>query len=132
MNIPLLAANIIIFLAFFVHVLMGDKAFNIIQPLPGSDNYTNKQRVWTMARGAFHVVSVDIFCLNILLPVINFTDLIPNENFILKLVSVYLLLWAVVWIVILLLSKHFQNKFIRLGQWILFLILTGLIYWGSM
>ena len=132
MNIPLLVANIIILLAFFVHVLMGDKALNIIQPLTNSDNYINKQRVWTMARGAFHAVSVDIFCLNILLPVINFTDLIPNENFILKLVSIYLLLWAVVWIVILLLSKHFQNKFFRLGQWILFLILAGLIYWGSM
>jgi hypothetical protein len=56
MNIPLLGANIIIFPALFVHVLLGDKAFNIIQPLPGSDNYPNKQRVWTMARGAFHAV----------------------------------------------------------------------------
>lgn len=131
MNLPLLAANILIFLAFFIHVFMGDKEFNIIQPLPGTDNYIKKQEVWTMARGAFHLVSVDIFCLNILLPVINFTNLIPNENFILKLISIYLLLWAVVFMVMILLSKRFQNRFIKLGQWILFLVLSGLLYWAS-
>lgn len=98
MNLPLLAANILIFVAFFVHVFMGDKEVRIIQPLPGTDNYTKKQEVWTMARGAFHIISIDVFCLNILLPVINFTDLIPHENFILKLVSIYLLLWAVVFL----------------------------------
>lgn len=131
MNIPLLAANILIFLAFFVHVFMGDKNVHIIEPLPGTDNYIKKQRVWTMARGAFHVISVDVFCLNILLPVINFTDIIPNKNLILKLVSIYLLLWAIVFIFMILLSKPFKNRFVKLGQWILFLVLSGLIYWGS-
>lgn len=131
MNIPLLAANIIIFLAFFVHVFMGDKELHIIQPLPGTDNYIKKQEVWTMARIAFHLIAADVFCLNILLPVINFTDLIPNENFILKLVSIYLLLGAVVSTVIVLLSKPFKNRFIKLTQWLLFLVLSGLLYWAS-
>jgi hypothetical protein len=132
MNLPLLTANIIIVLAFFIHVWMGDKEFIHIVPHLHANNYEKKREVWTMARGAFHIISIDIFCLNILLPVINFTAIIPNENVILKLVSIYFLLWAVVFLFIILLSEEFKNRFIKLGQWILFSVLSGLLYWAAL
>jgi hypothetical protein len=111
---------------------MGDKEFKLIEPSLSANNYLKKQEVWTMARGAFHIISVDILCLNILLLIINFTNLIPNERFILKLISIYLFIWAVAFMLIVLVSKNFQNKLIKLPQWILFSLLSGLLYWASL
>jgi len=50
MNIPILIANILTFLAFFIHMLMGDKELRTIQPEKSSDDWINKQEKWTMAR----------------------------------------------------------------------------------
>ena len=130
MNLPLLIANVLAFLAFFVHIFMGDKALHMIQPRPDTNSF-EKQQVWTMARGAFHIISIDIICLNILLAVIIFLDYIPDEKLVLRLVSVYLFVWAVVYSGIILISKPFPNRFIKLPQWLLFLLLSALIYYGS-
>jgi hypothetical protein len=131
MNIPLLIANILAFAAFFVHVFKGDKALQFIEPLPGNKSYEKQQRVWTMARGAFHIISVDVFCLNILLLLMNFSHYIPNEKVVLKLLAIYFFLWTIVYAGVILISRPFEKRFIKLGQWILFIVLSGLLYWAS-
>jgi hypothetical protein len=35
---------------------MGDKEFKLIEPSLSANNYLKKQEVWTMARGAFHIM----------------------------------------------------------------------------
>jgi len=132
MNVPLLIANILVFAGFFIHVIMGDKEMNMIEPLHGAKDYLKKQEIWTMARGAFHIIGADVFCLNILLTVIIFTDYISNEKFVLSMVSIFLLLRALVFGFVILVSKPFHNRFLKLPQSFLFILLAGLIYWGSM
>jgi hypothetical protein len=103
----------------------------MIQPSPNAEDYLKKQEIWTMARGAFHIIGADVFCLNILLTVIVFTDYISNEKVVLKIVAILLILRAVVFGFVVLISKPFQNRFIKLPQSFLFILLAALIYWGS-
>ncbi|HZG23812.1 MAG TPA: hypothetical protein VEZ17_04490 [Chitinophagaceae bacterium] len=88
MNLPLLIANILVFVSFFIHVIMGDREIKMIQPSPNAEDYLKKQEIWTMARGAFHIIGADVFCLNILLTVIVFTDYISNEKVVLNIVAI--------------------------------------------
>ena len=131
MNLPLLIANILVFVSFFIHVIMGDREIKMIQPSPNAEDYVKKQEIWTMARGAFHIIGADVFCLNILLTVIVFTDYISNEKVVLNIVAILLMLRAVVFGFVVLISKPFQNRFIKLPQSFLFILLAALIYWGS-
>ncbi len=131
MNTPILIANILTLLAVVAHIFGADKELRIIQPSTDTDQYIDKQEKWTMARGAFHLVTVDFICLSALLWIINFTDLIPNEQLILKFLVFYMLFWACAWLLVVCISKRFAKNYLKLWQWILFLIIGGLIYWGT-
>lgn len=60
MNIPILAANILTLLAFFIHTFMGDKELKLIKPNFASDDNYQKIEKWTMARCGWHWVSFDL------------------------------------------------------------------------
>jgi len=131
MNIPISAANILTLLAFLIHTFMGDKELKIIQPTEGIDNWTNKQEKWTMARCGWHWVSFDLLFVSIGLALINFTDCFDNERVLLQILAFYFLGCAIVWTITILISKPFEKNFLKLGQWLLLLIISGLIYWGT-
>lgn len=131
MNIPILIANILAILAFLIHTFIGDKEVRILQPPANADGWTNKQEKWTMIRCGWHWVSFDLLIVSIALLIINFTDYFDNEKLFLQIISIYLLILAVIWIIVILISKPFEKRFIKLGQWLLLLILSGLIYWGT-
>ncbi len=130
MNIPILIANILTLLAFFVHTFMGDKELKIIQPDTGAENWSKKQENWTMARCGWHWISFDLLFASIGLGLINFTSFFRDEVILLQILTVYFFGYGIVWLITILISKQFPKNFLKLGQWILLLAISGLIFWG--
>ena len=130
MNILLLLANILTLLAFVIHTFMGDREVKMIQPSTNTDNWTEKQEKWTMARCGWHWISFDLLFATIGLSLINFTDYFSNEKTLLQILTVYFLGYALVWALTIAISKQFPKNYVKLGQWMLLLLISGLIYLG--
>jgi len=131
MIIPILIANILTLLAFFIHTFMGDRELKIIEPSSDTDNWITKQEKWTMARCGWHWISFDLLFASIGLALINFTDFFENEKLFLQILTIYFLGYALVWAITIFISKPFEKNFLKLGQWILLLMVSGLIYYGT-
>lgn len=129
MNYFLLTAAILTFLAFILHTFMGDRELKLIEPNQELENHL-KQEKWTMARCGWHWVSVDLFLAFVGLTMIVFTDYFEQERVLLQVLSLYFFCYGVVWLMGILISKSFPNHFIKLGQWLLLFVISGLIYWG--
>lgn len=128
MNIPILIANIFTLLAFIIHTFIGDKELKIIEP-ENDDKYL-KQEKWTMARSGWHWVSFDILFATIGLGIINFSDFLESERLLLQILSIYFLGYGIVWLIGIAISKSFPKNYLKLGQWILLWLISGLIYLG--
>lgn len=84
-----------------------------------------------MARCGWHWVSFDLLFATITLGLINFTNHFKNEETLLQLLTVYFLGYAIVWTLIIVISKQFPKNYLKLGQWVLLLLISGLIYLGT-
>lgn len=131
MNLAILTANILTLLAFVVHTFIGDKELKINEPTTENDENFQKREKWTMARCGWHWVSFDLLFATITLGLINFTNYFKNEETLLQLLSVYFLGYAIVWTLIIVISKQFPKNYLKLGQWVLLLLISGLIYLGT-
>ena len=129
MNIPILIANILTLLAFVIHTFVGDKELKIIEPTQGSDEDFKREK-WTMARCGWHWISFDLLFATIGLGLINFTNYFENEKTLLQILTVYFLSYAAVWALTIAVSKPFSKNYLKLGQWMLLLLISGLIYSG--
>jgi len=129
-NIPVLIANVLTLIAFYLHTFVGDKEIRLIEPTETNDDYV-KQEKWTMARNGWHWVSFDLLFATIGLGVINFTDYFESETLLLKLLAFYFFGYGVVWLIGTAISKSFPKNYLKLGQWILLFLLSGLLYWGA-
>ena len=130
MNIPILLANILTLLAFFVHTFIGDKELKIIQPDTETENWRDIQVRWTMARCGWHWISFDLLFASIGLGLINFTDFFKHEVMLLQILAVYFFGYAIVWVIAITISKRFPKNYLILCQWVLLLVIAGLIFWG--
>lgn len=130
MSILILTANILTLLAFIIHTFMGDKELKIIQPSTEVNKWAEKQEKWTMARCGWHWISFDLLFASIGLGLINFTNYFENEKTLLQILAVYFLGYAAVWALTILISKQFPKNYLKLGQWVLLLLISGLIYFG--
>jgi hypothetical protein len=130
-SIPILLANILTGLAFFAHTIGGDIELGSIMPATSINNWEEKQQIWTMVRCGWHWISFDLLLASIALALINFTNYFENKKTILQLLSLYFLGYAIVWLVVILISPTFPNNFINLGQWMLLLTIGGLIKYGT-
>lgn len=130
MNITLLIANALIFLAFLIHTIMGDRELHLIQPESGSDNNYQKTEKWTMARCGWHWISIDLLLATIGIGIINFTNYLENEKFLLQLLSIYFLSYAIIWTLTIYISRQFPKNYLKLGQWLLLLVISALIFFG--
>lgn len=130
-NIPILLATILTILAFFAHTIGGDMEVQMMQPELGSTNWAENQQIWTMVRCGWHWISFDLLFASVGLMLVNFTNFFDNKRTVLQILSFYFLGYAIVWILILLISKPFPDNFLKLGQWILLLTISGLIYYGN-
>jgi hypothetical protein len=131
MNIAILIANILTLLAFVIHTFVGDKELKINAPQDQIDDNFQKIEKWTMARCGWHWVSFDLLFATIGLGLINFTNHFENEKTLLQILTIYFLGYAVVWTLTIAISKQFPKNYLKLGQWILLLLISGLIYFGT-
>jgi hypothetical protein len=95
-SIPILFANILTGLAFLAHTFGGDIEINSIQPVINTNNWAEKQQIWTMARCGWHWISFDLLFASIALALINFTNYFDNKKTILQLLSFYFFGYAIV------------------------------------
>lgn len=131
MNIAILLANILTLLAFVLHTFVGDKELNVNQPKEVDDDSFRKIEKWTMARCGWHWVSLDLLFATIGLALINFTNYFNNEKTLLQILAIYFLGYAIVWALTIAISKQFPRNYLKLGQWMLLLLISGLIYLGT-
>ena len=131
MNIAILSANILTLFAFVLHTFVGDKELKVNEPSETSEDKFLKREKWTMARCGWHWISFDLLFASIGLALINFTDFFENEKTLLQILTVYFLGYAIVWVVTITISKQVPKNYLKLGQWILLLAISGLIYFGT-
>ena len=132
MNVALLAANLLTLAAFVLHAFAGDRELKVNEPVETTDQYILKREKWTMARCGWHWISFDLAFASIGLGIINFTAFFQQEETLLRILSVYFLGYAVVWALGIVISKQFPKNFLKLGQWMLLLVISGLIYLGTL
>lgn len=130
MSILILTANILTLLAFIIHTFMGDKELKIIEPSTEANKWVEKQEKWIMARCGWHWISFDLLFASVGLALINFTDYFDSEKTLLQILTIYFLGYSIVWAFTILISKQFPKNYLKLGQWILLLLISGLIYLG--
>lgn len=129
MNTFLIIANALVLLTFIAHTFAGDREYKQIEPLP---NAPTKLRIfWTMGRGAFHIVSADFLLATTGLALINFTDYFAEPKLLLQILTVYFFAYGIGFLIALVISKKFENIYFKMWQWILMLVIAGLIYFGS-
>lgn len=131
MKTSIIIANILTLIAFLLHAFMGDRELKMIEPSTESDKEAHKQEKWTMARCGWHWISVDLLLASIGLGLINFTNYFENENTLLQILAIYFLGYAVAWGLTIAISKQFPKNYLKLGQWILLLVISGLIYYET-
>ncbi len=131
MNLPILTANVLKLVIFAGHTFMGDKDLRVIEPENIDRDFNNKLEKWIHARAHLHIVSMGFLLATIGLTLINFTDWLPDEVLILKILSIYFLACSMGFLISVIISKEFPQKYLKLYQWILLLIISGLIYWGA-
>lgn len=130
MNTSLLIANVLTLLAFFIHTFMGDRELKIIEPDSENDEKYLKQEKWTMARSGWHWISIDLLFATIGLGIINFTDFLESERLLLQILAIYFLGYGIVWLIGIGISRSFPKNYLKLGQWILLWLISGLIFLG--
>ena len=118
-------------LAFLAHTFGGDMELLVIQPKKGIDNWDEQQQIWTMARSGWHWISIDLLFASLILALVSFTKTFNQPKTVLNLLTIYFLSYAIVWFLVILISPTFPNNFLKLGQWLLLLTISGLIYWGT-
>ena len=127
MSTTLIIANILTLLAFGAHTFVGDKELRLLEPEQNREDDTLQEK-WTMSRGGWHMVSVDLLLATIGLALLNFTDLLQSRKVYLQLLVIYFLAYGVAWFLVVLISKPFKKNYLRLGQWMLLLVIAGLVY----
>lgn len=131
MNTAILVANILTFLAFGIHTFVGDKELKVNEPTTQDDEKSLKIEKWIMARCGWHWVSFDLLFASIGLGLINFTSYFDNEKTLLQILTIYFLGYAIVWAFTIAISKQFPKNYLKLGQWILLLLISGILYFGT-
>lgn len=127
MNIPVLIVAVIMALVVVAHVFGGTRETASIEP-EGEDKLI---LAWVQAMCAFQMLSVDLLAVALLLFAIVFWDLGTAEALILKLLSLLFLLWGVVWVGQVLWLKRPAAKLLKLPHWSVWLVCSGLLYFGS-
>ena len=130
MNIPILIANILTLLAFAIHTFVGDKELKVNEPTEEPDVNFQKREKWTMTRCGWHWISFDLLFATIGLGLINFTKYFDNTKTLLQILTIYFLGYAIAWALTIAVSKQFPKNYLKLGQWILFLVIATLLQLG--
>jgi len=130
MSIPLLIANLLTVLAFFVHTFVGDGELQLLIKTQAQPDRQYRS-TWTMARCGWHWLSTDLLIASILMFCINFLDLFPHESTITLVLGIFFTAYGLVWLCTILISPPFKRRLFLLGQWGLLLVIGGLLFLAS-
>jgi len=129
MNTFTIIANVLLLLTLLVHTFWGDKDIKVIEP-DGTD--LNKLEKWVMARGAFHLISVDVLMAAIGLTLINFTTIFADvQQLLLKILSIYFLMYSISFLIVISISRQFPKNYGILWQWLFFILMSVLLFQGA-
>ena len=128
MNAVLISANVLVLFTFILHTFGGDKEYRSLEP---ESVDLSKQEKWTMGRGAFHIVSADFLLASVGLTLINFTNYFSDKKLLLNILSIYFLAYGVAFLLTVIISRKFPKNYLKLGQWMLLFVISGLIYYGA-
>jgi hypothetical protein len=136
MNSQLFIVGCVTAFAFLAHLFIGTKESMSISPAklahaPEQTASATLQKNWLQTMCAFQMISVDLLVLSILIFVMALTDIIPSEQPIILALSAFYLLWGFAWLLQLALLKAKAEIYLKLGQWIMWLLCSGLLYWGA-
>ena len=130
MNGWFLAAGALLAAAFSVHLFSGNRLYSAARP----DAATAPPRAceaWMMGRCGMQMISVDLLLAAGFL-VLSGLGVLPRSFWF----ELFLLLlfggWGIFWLVSLACEKAGGRYFLRLCQWVLFLVLFGLVLGGML
>lgn len=129
MNTILIITNVLILFTFIIHTFGGDGSYRKLEPK--RDSPKRLKIFWTMGRGAFHIVSIDFLFATIGLTLINFTGYFNEPRILLNILALYFLGYGIAFLLTLIISRKFENIYLKMWQWLLMLVIAGLIYWGN-
>lgn len=134
-NYPIIIAASLVFLAFVAHTFVGTREALSTRPrkLQAEDDSKAEkiERSWVQSLCAFHLVTVDLLALTLLLFFLGITDTFSARKEIAMIAAVFFTLWAAAWFIQLLALNRQPKEYLLLGQWILWFICAGLILWGA-
>ncbi|WP_143083921.1 hypothetical protein [Flexibacter flexilis] len=130
MNTIEIIANGLVIITFLVHTFAGDSDLRKAKPHKNTANYAHQQQIWIMARGAFHLVSIDFLLASIAFTLVNFTNFFADKTSILKILSLYFGGYGIAFLISIIISDKIPNAYLKLPQWILLLGISILIYLG--
>lgn len=128
MSWTILIANVLVFVAFIAHTIWGDKDLRLLEPSDENENRSKLQEKWMQTRAGWHWVSFDLLFVSVALFLVNFTDWVPHEKFLIQLIMLYLFGWGLAWLIALIISKNLPNRLFKLGQWILVWLIGFILY----
>jgi len=137
MNYPIAIAFGFICLAIVAHLIGGIKQSLTVRPSLGMQESTGNvspeqvERNWVQLMCAFQMVSIDLLAVAGVLYLLAFTEFFPASKTIAVAMSVFFALWAIAWLVQLASLKRQKKDYWLLGQWILWFVCSGLMYWGA-
>jgi hypothetical protein len=94
MNIPFLAAALLLTVAFLAHLLVGTRETLSLSP-DGKERTEQKRRNWIQALCAFQLVSVDLLLLAIVAYLLAATQILEARREIACFMATYLGMWGV-------------------------------------
>ncbi len=129
MNYPFIAAGIVLFLAFVIHTIFGDKDYREINPGRGDAASVRPFQIWLMGRGTFQMVSVDLLLTAVAIFLMGI-NIIPYNYHLAGFIALLYLGYLAFWLLTLLFSKAKGVDYLRVGQWTIFLTAFVLIMAG--
>lgn len=135
MNVPILVAGAIVFVAFLAHSVVGNREAWHTRPagIGGKTAGTDAtiERHWVQSFCAFQLVTVDLFVLSVVLGALGATDLVPAERTVAIALAGVFLLWGTAWLVTLRVLGRPRRDYGLLSQWAFWFVCAGLLYWGA-
>ena len=129
MNVLAATAGVLTLLAFGAHAIVGAREFRQFAPPPDADA---PRTAWVQALSGWHWVSVTLLAAGVLFIAIAFSDVVPSEAAVLRVLSAYFALCGMAWFAtVLVVSRGGGRRFLVLGQWLFCLVVAALAYFAA-
>jgi len=137
MNYPIAFTFGLICLVILAHLFGGIRESLTVRPsvsLYGSSDKASFyliERSWVQLMCAFQLVSVDLVVIAVVLYLLAFTNYFHQAEHIAFGMAMLFAAWGIVWLVQLFSLRRVKTEYLKLGQWVLWFVSSGLMLWGA-